>query len=239
MSLGTRELRPELMDRRDAPVGELRRSLRDLRVVNRWLGGSRTLLRLIEPMVRAVGDRPVRILDVATGSGDIPVALVRWAGRSGERLEITAVDLHPVTLAAARVYTAPHPCIRVVAGDALRLPFGDGAFHIATCCTALHHFPEDEAVRVLRELRRVATDGIVVVDLHRSRSALLGVRLLGATVWRRHPITRHDGVVSVRGAFTAAELRDLGHRAGLAAAVVRTHSLIRVSLTAAAAEPRM
>lgn len=239
MSLGTRELRPELMDRPDAPVGELRRSLRDLRVVNRWLGGSRTLLRLIAPMVRGAGDRPVRIIDVATGSGDIPVALVRWAARSGERVEVTAVDLHPVTLAAARVYTAPHPGIRVVAGDALRLPFGDDAFHIATCCTALHHFSEDDAVQVLCELRRVATHGMVVVDLHRSRPAMLGVRLLGATIWRRHPITRHDGVASVSGAFTAPELRDLGRSAGLDAAVVRTHSLIRVSLTAAAAEARV
>jgi SAM-dependent methyltransferase len=234
VSLGTRELRPELMDRPDAAVAELRRSLGDLRAVNRWLGGSRALLRLVGPMLGEVADRPVRILDVATGSGDIPVALVRWAARRGERLEVTATDLHPATLEAARAHTAGHPGIRVVAGDALRLPFADDAFHVATCCTALHHFSDDDAVHALSELRRVATRGIVVLDLRRSRAAMLGVSLLASTVWRGHPITRHDGPVSVRGAFTAAELRDLARRAGIEAPVVRTHSLIRVSLTASA-----
>lgn len=233
MSLRIREMRPELMDRPDAPLPELRRSLADLRAVNRWLGGTGTLIRLVRPLVRAVEESPVRLVDVATGSGDIPVALVRWAGRAGERLEVTAADLHPATVASARSHTAGEPHIRVVAGDALRLPFPDGAFHVATCCTALHHFDEGDAVRVLRELRRVSTHGLVVLDLNRSRAALLGVRLLAATIWRAHRITRHDGPVSVRGAFTASELRELARRAGLESTVVRTHSLLRISLTAA------
>lgn len=238
MSLRTREMRPELMDRPDAPPAELRRSLADLRAVNRWLGGTAALLRLLRPMLPAVPERPVRVIDVATGSGDIPVALARWAARRGERLVITATDLHQETLGAARAQTAEHPEITVVAGDALRLPFEDGSFHIATCCTALHHFAEDDAVEVLREMRRVASYGIVVIDLRRSRAAMFGARLLASTLWRSHPITRHDGPASVRGAFTAAELHALARRAGIERPVVRSHSLIRVSLTAGLAAER-
>lgn len=230
MSILERRWRPELMDLPEAPADELHRSLGDLRSVNRWLGGTRTFLRLLAPLVRKVRERPIRLLDVATGSGDIPVALSRWARSEGERLEITAADLHEAALEAAREHTAGYGNIQVTRADALRLPFADGSFHIVTCCTALHHFDEQHAVLVLRELRRVASDAVLVLDLRRSAAALVGVRLLAATAWRTHPMTRHDGPASVRGAFTASEMRRLAHAAGYRAPVVREHSLIRISL---------
>lgn len=233
MSIRERHRRDELMDRPDAPAAELRRSLSDLRAVNRWLGGTRTLLGLVAPLLERVTERPIRVLDVATGSGDIPVALARWAAQRGEGIEVTAADLHPGALAAAREVTSGIPSIRVVAADATELPFATGSFHVATCCTALHHFEDDDAVRVLRELRRVATHGVVVLDLRRSVAALAGVGLLAATVWRRHHITRHDGPVSVRAAFTAGELLGIAERAGYPSPVVRGHSFIRLSLTEA------
>lgn len=236
VSILDRDRRPELMDRPDTPEAELRRSLADLRAVNRWLGGTRRLLRLVRPMVRVIDARPIRILDVATGSGDIPVALARWARGMGETVEIAGVDLHAGAVAAAGEHTAGFPEIEVIAADALALPFTDGSFHIATCCTALHHFEEPDAVRLLREMRRVASAGVVVLDLRRTIAALLGVRLLASTVWRSHPITRHDGPASVRGAFTTAELRRLAELAGFIHPVVRGHSLIRLSLTDGAAE---
>lgn len=233
MSMRERLRRDELMDRPDAPPTELRRSLADLRAVNRWLGGTRTLLGLVAPLLRSVPERPIRVLDVATGSGDIPVALARRASRLGERIEVVAADLHPGALAAAREVTGGYASIRVMPADATRLPFAPGSFHVAICCTALHHFEEEAAVEVLRELRRVSTHGVVVLDLRRSAVALAGVRLLASTLWRGHPITRHDGPVSVRAAFTPDEMHRLAARAGYRRPIVRTHSLIRLSLTEA------
>jgi hypothetical protein len=83
---------------------------------------------------------------------------------------------------------------------------------------------------VLRELDRVARCGVVVTDLYRSRPALLGARLLAATVWRRHPVTRHDGPRSVVAAFTPRELEELAAAAGMAGARVHRHPVFRVAL---------
>ena len=121
--------------------------------------------------------------------------------------------------------------MRVEAADALQLPYADGAFDFALCSTALHHFDaRDQLLRVLGELNRVAGIGGIINDLRRSRPALIGANLLAATFWRTHPVTRHDGPLSVRRAFTPAELDDLARAAGLPGARVHAHVPFRVAL---------
>jgi SAM-dependent methyltransferase len=212
---------------------ELAESLRDLRVVNRWLGGSRTALRRLGPVIRRLAsrlDRPVRLLDVATGSADLPLQLIEWSGRQGLRLQVVAVDFHPTTAALAREASADEPAIHIVRANALDLPFPRGAFDLALCSTALHHFDGLDATRVLREMDRVARSGLLVSDLRRNRAALLGARALAATLWRRRRITRHDGPRSVAAAFTVQELRSLARAAGIDAAAVRAEPIFRLSL---------
>jgi ubiquinone/menaquinone biosynthesis C-methylase UbiE len=171
------------------------------------------------------------VLDVATGSADIPLHVARWARSRGVRMQVVATDNHPGTLEMARERTAGDPDVTVEAADALALPYPDGAFDVALCSCALHHFDaEEDAVQVLRELDRVSRVGLIVNDLRRSRPALLGVRLLAATLWRRHAYARHDGPLSVRRSFTPAELRDLARAAGLPDARVHAHPVFRLAL---------
>lgn len=222
----------EQMDEPEVDRRELATSLDDLRRVNRWLGGTRVVLRHLPPMVARTGAAEFTVLDVATGSGDIPLAVARWARGRGLRARVTATDAHAGTLALAREHAGRDPDVRVEHADALDLPYPDGEFDFALCSTALHHFEDDDAVRVLRELRRVARRGVIVNDLRRSRAALLGARLLAATVWRTHPVTRHDGPLSVRRSFTPGELLELGRRAGMAEARVHAHPPFRLALVA-------
>jgi SAM-dependent methyltransferase len=219
------------MDQPDVNPEELARSLADLRAVNRWLGGTRAVLRHLDSLFAGRPPGPRRILDVATGSADVPLAIVRRARRRGHAAAVVATDLHPTTLELARAHAAGEPAVRVEAADALSLPYPDGAFDAAICCTALHHFDaRADVLRVLRELHRVSRVGLVVSDLRRSRPALVGTRLLAATVWRRHPVTRHDGPLSIRRAFTPAELLDLARAAGLPDPRVHSHLFFRLVL---------
>lgn len=230
MTLLSRVREPELMDRPDAHTAELERSLADLRDVNRWLGGTHMVLGALRPMIRRLADRPVRVLDVASGSGDIPLSLARWGRARGVPVEVTATDVHAGTVEVARRLALKEPGVRVEVADALALPYSDGAFHFATCSTALHHFDPEEAVQVLREMGRVASHGIVVSDLRRGLLSLWGTQALAATVWRRHPITRHDAPVSVRASYTPEELCILAQAAGLQEARIRTQLVYRVTL---------
>lgn len=221
----------ELMDEPGQDPAELARSLADLRGVNRWLGGTRIVLKHLGRFVARDSRRTWRILDVATGSADIPLAIARWARSRGVGVEVVATDLHPTTLDVACARIAGEPSLRAEAADALDLHYADDAFDVVLCSTALHHFNRrEELLRVLREMDRVARVGGIVNDLRRSRPALVGANLLAATVWRSHPVTRHDGPLSVRRSFTPAELRELAGAAGLRGARVHSHVPFRVAL---------
>ncbi len=221
----------ERMDEPGQDPAELGRSLADLRGVNRWLGGTRVVLHHLAGLVARHPRPAYRVLDVATGSADIPLKVAAWARSRGIRMQVTATDFHATTLDYARRAAAADPDVRVEAADALALPYADGAFDIALCSTALHHFDDrGDLLRVLSELGRVSAIGGIVNDLRRSRPALAGAHLLAATFWRTHPVTRHDGPLSVRRAFTPAELDELARAAGLPGARVHAHVPFRVAL---------
>ncbi|RMH25948.1 MAG: methyltransferase domain-containing protein [Planctomycetota bacterium] len=216
-----RVLTPERMDDPDATRADLDASLRFIRVVNRRLGGSRALIRHLAAWSRRwPRDRPVTLLDVGTGSADIPLAAVRWARRRGFDLRVTAVDLHATTLALAREHVRDEPAITLEQADARRLTdrYADDSFDYAHAGMFLHHLPEIEVLTVLRMMDRVARAGIVWNDLVRSPLARLGVRVL---TLGRPEIVRHDARVSVDAGFTAAEARDLARRLGLGHCRVR------------------
>lgn len=222
----------ERMDAPDVDPVHLEGALRHVAAVNRWLGGRRALLRHLPGLIPAAGGR---VLDVGAGSGDLPLAVAEWADRRDRPVTVTMVDLHARTLAVARRNAAGRPGLAAVRADGLRLPFADGAFDLALLSMTLHHLEGDDRVRILTELARVARGGrVLVAELHRALPNYLGARLLAATLWRRNPVTRHDGPISVRRAFTPEELHDLARRAGLRDPRVRRHVFYRLVLTASA-----
>jgi len=226
----TRCLIPERVDEPDADPVVLETSLAQVSAVNRWLGGDRGLRRALLPLVQSQSD--LRVLDVGSGDGTSLARLVGWAAGSNCSIGGFALDLHGVACRLAKRNLGSSTGIHVVQGDAFRLPFFPGQFDVGIATLTLHHFSDEGARQVLRELGRIASKRVVVSDLQRSRGAYIGARLLAATVWRRNPYTRHDGPASVQGGFTAGELVRLGQEAGLVNMEVRTDLPFRHTLTA-------
>lgn len=214
-----RVLEPELIDQQSLDPAELDRSLGEVWQVNRYLGGNALLKGHLSRMLQGARGR-VSLLDVATGSADIPLALLDWGRRRGLDLAVTAVDINPQMVELARRRTAGAPAIRIAQADGRRLPYPDAHFDVAMCNLALHHLDDAGAADLLREMDRVSRVGWVVADLERRTLAYWGARLLARVVWRS-PLTRHDGPLSVRRAFTAAEVRRLVGLAGVSAEVHR------------------
>jgi SAM-dependent methyltransferase len=217
----------------DAPAHdatELEASLDDVASVNRWLGGRRALLKHLEELIPR--GKPVTILDGGTGSGDLPRAIVRWARRRGTPLQIVASDLSGQILGIARERVAEYPEITLTRADVRDLPFADRTFDLALLSLTLHHLEDDDQVKALQELGRVARRGVVVGELERGWPGYLGAKLLAATVWRSNRLTRHDGPISVLRAFTPAELCTRAECAGLQHPRVYRHPLFRLVLVA-------
>ena len=194
----------------DAPVPdlvELRKNLDDIYRLNRLIGATGRLIRRTAELVVGVPET-IRVLDVGTGSADIPIALVAWARRSGARIRVTAVDHSPQVVAVARERVAGYPEIEVVEGDGASLPFRAGSYHAATCSLTLHHLGEPDSLRLLRNLDRATRHGFVISDLTRGLVAYWSTWVFIHALTRNR-LTRHDGPLSVKRAYTAAELRQL------------------------------
>lgn len=228
---------PELLDQPAHEPTELYDSLQHVAEVNRFLGGQRAVRLGVEALIRTAGRRPdgLDILDVGTGSADLPRSLVRHCRRRGIEVRVTATDLHPQILGIATAAVADWPEIVTASADALALPFDQGAFDIVLLSMALHHFDGPDQTRALREAARVARLGVVVSELERTRLNLLGARLLAGTRWRGNRLTRHDGPLSVRRAFLADELADLARRSDLPVVSLRRVYFQRLLLVTGAA----
>jgi ubiquinone/menaquinone biosynthesis C-methylase UbiE len=219
----------ELMDTPVQDEDELAENLRDIRRVNRLLGGTAIILQHLPRVVSAISPaRPVTLLDLATGSGDIPLAISRWAKRRGLALTITASDYSDAILAAARKQLAAHPKITLARYDARSVPLPDKSIDIVLCSLSLHHFPPDDAVRVLREMNRIARHGFILNDLRRGRIGYAAA-WLAARATTRNRLTRNDAPLSIRRAYTPAELDDLLCRAGIDDAEITTHPWFRMA----------
>jgi SAM-dependent methyltransferase len=206
------------------------RSLRDVARSNTLFGGRRAVLRALDGVLddvlgaglagaggteegRAAG--AASLLDVGTGLGDIPFHARRLAAARGVRLTTIGVELNAALAAASRVRIG-----HALVGDGFRLPFPDASVDLVTASQVLHHFAEPEAALLLRELDRVARVRVVVADLRRSWLAAGGFWLASWPLGF-HPVSRHDGVLSVLRGFTAPELRALVRDATGADADVR------------------
>jgi SAM-dependent methyltransferase len=179
-------------------------SMGDVARSNRWLGGRRAASCELREVLRALPrTAPLTLLDVGTGLADIPHEASRAARMLGVGLTTIGLDGAPSILAEARRRTS-----FVVCASAFALPFANRSIDVVMCSQLLHHFAEEDAARVLRELDRVARRVVIVSDLRRSWIAATVVWLVSFPLGF-HRVTRHDGFVSVLRGFTPRELRDL------------------------------
>lgn len=206
---------PEHMDAPDADRDELDDALRLIRAVNRRLGGTGALIRHLKAWsARWPKDRPITMLDLGTGSADIPVAAVRWARSRGYELRVTGIDNHETTLDLAREYLEREgmtDAVTLVRQDALGLVdhFGVRSFDYTHAGMFLHHLPEIEVLTALRVMERLSRAGLVWNDLIRSRFAYAGIWLL--TIGSSEMV-RHDARVSVLKGFSRREVLGYARR---------------------------
>ena len=200
----------EIMDRPQPVSAELERDLELLRQLNRWFGSHRLVLNFIRRWIKP--DTRTRIVDLATGSGDIPRLIANYAREVGARLEVDALDRQTATLEIAKRLSTSYPEIHYREADLLEWNSVE-PYDIALCTLALHHFGDEDAVSVLRRCRELSLKFVLVSDLRRGFLLRTGVYLLTALIFRE-PMTRHDARLSAVRAFSFGEMHDLAVRAG-------------------------
>lgn len=204
------EAEPEMLDRPQPVSRELETSLDSLRKLNRYFGSHRLIRVFLRRWLQP--GRTCHILDLATGSGDIPRMIVRWARARGIAVKIDAVDLQPATLEIARARSADFPEINFIRAD-VRTYCDARTYDLVCCSLALHHFSELDAVKILRRACELSHNRVLVADLERSWLTWLCVRVVTA-IFTNDPMTKFDGRLSARRAWSFREFDALAQQAG-------------------------
>ncbi len=220
--LGKRHREPELMDDPNLDPALHHQALVGLRRVH---GISGTVSTLWNPIRRMAEQRPntaLRVLDVACGGGDLVISLAQRSARSGLPIEFSGCDISQTALDFASSAAASKKVrVNFFQADAIAAPL-PADYDIICCSLFLHHLDEADAIKLLRSMKASARRMALISDLSRSRLGYvltwIGIRLL-----TRSPICHVDGPLSVRAAFTPAEMLDLAAQAGLENATLTRH----------------
>ena len=204
---------PERIDTGDYTDEEYKTFLREIRFINRWIG-DRWALR--KSLLRRIGELDLddfSVLDVGAGSGEILNEIAIFARRRKSNAFLVGLDLNELSAESVANEGKGNKEINAVRGNALHLPFADNSFDFAICSLFTHHFTDDGVVEVLREMYRVADEGVFVIDLHREVSAYRLYQLF-CSVFRISKLVRDDGLLSIKKGFQPEELSRLAERAG-------------------------
>jgi SAM-dependent methyltransferase len=212
----------EILDDPGVDPDVVTRSLADVVRSNSLFGGLSSAIDELKDALKEVPPQAT-LLDVGTGLGDIPCRAREVARENGIQLTTVGLDSAIELARASRAVLTLSVC-----ADALRLPFADHSVDIVMCSQVLHHFSGVDALRLLREMNRVARVRVVVSDIRRSWFAAAGLWLASFPL-RFHAVSRHDGVVSVMRGFTPEELVDIVRQAVARKPVVHRRRGFRVT----------
>jgi SAM-dependent methyltransferase len=220
----------EAMDDPGLASERLSSALRGLARINWWSGSTRMVWSAIRPLLLEPGTAALRVLDLATGAGDVPIGLARCARRAGWTLEVDGSDRNPRAVAFAQQRAAEFGVhLRFFELDAVRdeLPAG---YDVLMCSLFLHHLANETARALLARMAAAAGRLVTVNDLVRERAGLL-LAHVGSRILSACDVVHGDADRSVRAAFTLAEVRRLAEAAGLNGAVVERRWSRRYLLT--------
>ena len=203
----------------------------ELRRVNEWLGDAKVLRETLFKDIERSGVRCFSVLDVGAGSGELLRVTANWTRETDRKARLVGLELNERSAAAILDESAEFTDISSVRANGLELPFPDRSVDYVISSLTLHHFNDEAAVLLIREMGRVARRGIFVIDLHRNPVAYFFYTTVGHLILHNR-LLREDGALSILKSFKPEELEELGRKAGLANATVEKHFPSRLVLSA-------
>ena len=194
---------------------DFRGCLVDMAKLNRATGTYRPTFSWLKRVIATRPNlrKPLHIVDVGCGYGDMLRLIDEWASTQGIAMKLTGIDLNPYSARAAEEASAEHRSIKWITGNALSLKL-PGEIDVVISSLFTHHLADDEIVQFICWMEASAQHGWFINDLHRHWLAYYGFKVW-AKAARWHPFIQHDGPLSIRRSFVRADWERLCMCAGI------------------------
>lgn len=205
----------EIMDDLEYAGEMMDRTLGELEVINRWLGGNRVTINGISKLLERVNrNNPVKVADLGCGRGDMLLLIDGWARKYNLKLELLGIDANQYVIDAARKRLNAFPHIQLQTVNILSPDFQKERFDIVIGTLFYHHFTDEQLVAFFSHLKRQAGIGFLINDIHRHSFAYYSIKLL-TVLFSRSSMVKYDAPLSVLRAFSRKELSNILHSAGI------------------------
>lgn len=211
MNFAQRSYQLELLDGDNIPFPDIQQNLRELDVINRWLGGHRMSIRGLQELLGQ--RRQIHICEIGCGGGDNLLALLQWCKRRNISVTFTGIDINDACIRYASQSAALQPLTRWITNDYRNVTFKDKP-DIIFSSLFCHHFTDDVLITQLQWMQEHSTAGFFINDLHRHWLAYHTIRLL-SKVFSRSYLLKNDAPLSVSRGFRKTEWAALLDRAGI------------------------
>lgn len=210
-----RSSQTEIMDDLEGTGPDWHQALRELKVINKYLGGNQLTLNGLHSLLKGHDNqKQISVADLGCGGGDMLAEIARWGRRKGLSLQLLGVDANPYIIEYATRNTAAYPEIKYLKADIFSEKFKSLNFDIITCTLFTHHFDSTVLAQLISQLHRQVSKGVLINDLHRHWLAFYSIKAI-TTVASRSGMVQHDAPVSVLRAFSRKDWELILQEAGV------------------------
>lgn len=209
-----RSQEPELMDDFEVDGFIIEQTLRELEIINKWLGGNYVTINAIDKLIGKDRDKTWRIIDLGCGGGEMLKLIALWARKRSIRVELIGIDANQHVVNYAEKNTSEFPEISFITGNVLSEDVMQMAADIITATLFTHHFSDKDLIWLFQRAKKCASVGLVINDLHRHWFAYRSINMLTA-LFSKSPLVKNDAGLSVLRAFKKRELTDILQAAGI------------------------
>jgi ubiquinone/menaquinone biosynthesis C-methylase UbiE len=192
----------------------LEQTLRELKTINRGLGGNEVTNRGLNEVVSRFPQANYSLVDLGCGGGDMLAVMQGWAQKKDLTLELTGTDANANIIDLAKERQRHLAELRWQVANVFDPNFLEEQVDIATCTLFTHHFTDEELVQLFQGLKKKVRLAIVINDLHRHPLAYYSIKWL--TGWfSKSPMVQHDAALSVLRSFRRNDWDSILQQAGL------------------------
>jgi 2-polyprenyl-3-methyl-5-hydroxy-6-metoxy-1,4-benzoquinol methylase len=215
-----RSYQKEIMDDLEVEGSLLKQTLKELRVINRFLGGNSVTTSGLDSLIHKGQDREYTIADIGCGGGDMMKVMAKWAEKRKLKCHFIGIDANPNTIEIAKINFSDYSNFSFVAQNVFSEDFQKDKVDIITCTLFTHHFTDQELIHLIDVFKNKARIGIIINDLHRHPLAYYSIRILTA-LFSKSDMVKNDGPLSVLRGFKLLEIKNILQKANLLSHTIR------------------